>query len=148
GALRVSLLEVDEADLGARLARVGVYALELLELQQGVVELLLADVQATEPPAHEHALGVERQDALVELDRLVVAPLELVGERQVGQDELRLRVQLEGVEIVALRLVELAAGGVDAPEVVVAEDRPRVARDELLQDPDCAVRLAALAVEG
>ncbi len=98
--------------------------------------------------ADDHAVRVERQDALVELDRPVGAALELVGEREVGQDELRLRVQLERFQIVVLGLVELAGRGVDTPQVVVAEDRAGVLGDQALERRDRLLGLALLAVEG
>jgi hypothetical protein len=145
--LGVALLEIDEPDLGASLARIGVDALELTELRQRIVELLLPDVDAAETTAHEHALRVQGQNALVELDRLVGAPLQLVGEREVRQDELGLRIQPQRFQVVVLRLVELASGGVHATEIVVAEDRVRVARRETLQGGDGAIGFAALAVE-
>ena len=67
--------------------------------------------------------------------------------REVRQDELGLRRELERVQVVALGHVELAAAGVHAPEVVVAEDRCRIARDQLLEDRDRLVEVAALPVE-
>src|SRR5437667_208000 len=100
----IALLQVDEPDLGARLARIGVDLRPLLELRARLVELLLPDVESGQAAADDHAVRVERQDALVELDRLVGAALELVGEREVGQDELRLRVQLERFQVIALGL--------------------------------------------
>src|SRR6185295_9959973 len=147
GALWITLLEIDEPDLGARLARIRVHPFELAELRERIVELLLPDVDAAQPAADQDALRIERQDSLVELDRLVGPTLQLVGERQVRQNELRLRVQLERFEIVVLGLVELACGGVHTAEVVVAEDRVRVAAREPLEGGDGAVGLATLAVE-
>jgi len=64
------------------------------ELGECVVELLLADVEAAEPPPHPDAVRVEGEDALVELDRLLGAILELVGQGEIGEDELRLRFSL------------------------------------------------------
>src|SRR5262249_9000965 len=120
--LRITLLEVDETDLRPRLARIGVDLLHLAELGDGVVELLLTYIEAGETPADRDAVRVHREDALVELDGLVGAALELVRESEVGEDQLGLRVQLERLEIVVLGLVELVRRRVDPTEVVVAED--------------------------
>jgi hypothetical protein len=114
GAIGIALLEIDEADLRARLARIGVDLLHLAELRERVVELLLTDVEPAESAADEDAVRVESEDALVELDRLVRPPLELVGEREVGENQLRLWIQLT-LEIVVLRLVELASGRMTRP---------------------------------
>ena len=88
GAVEIALLEIDEPHLDARLARVAGGLLQGLELAQRLVELLLPGVDAGQPPAHGHALRVERQDTLVELDGLVGPALQLVRDREVGQDQL------------------------------------------------------------
>src|SRR5439155_12609847 len=75
GALGIALLEVDEADLRAGLARIRVDALELLELRERLVEFLLPDVETAQPAAYDRALGIQDEDALVELDGLVGMPL-------------------------------------------------------------------------
>src|SRR5438874_119076 len=76
GAVEVALLEEDEAHLDARLARVVGRLLERLELAERLVELLLPRVDAGEPAPYRDALRIEREDALVELDRLVGTALE------------------------------------------------------------------------
>ena len=147
GAIRVALLEVDQSDLGARFARIGIDLLELLELGKRVVETLLSDVQATQPTAHEGALRVQGEDLLIELDRLLRPAGQLVGKREIGQDQLGLRAELERLQVVVLRLVRLAGTRIHPAEIVVAKDRPRVLRDELLQRGDRPVGFTSLGVE-
>src|SRR5437762_3138826 len=148
GAVEVALLEEDEAHLDARLARVVGRLLERLELAERLVELLLPRVDAGEPAPYRDALRIEREDALVELDRLVGTALELVGDGEGGEDELRLRAELQGVEGGMLRLVELVRRRVDPAEVIVCEHRRRVPREELPQRRDGTLGLAPLAEEG
>src|SRR5438445_560439 len=131
GAVEVALLEEDEAHLDARLARIVGRLLERLELAERLVELLLPRVDAGEPAPYRDALRIEREDALVELDRLVGTTLELVGNGEVGEDELRLRAELQGVEVGMLRLVELVRRRVDPAEVIVCEHRRLVHSEEL-----------------
>src|SRR5438034_1961035 len=148
GAVEVALLAEDEAHLDARLARVVGRLLERLELAERLVELLLPRVDAGEPAPYRDALRNEREDALVGLDRLVGTALELVGDGEVGEDELRLRAELQGVEVGMLRLVELVRRRVDPAEVIVCEHRRRVPREELPQRRDGTLGLAPLAEEG
>src|SRR4029079_18875003 len=95
-------LEVDEADLRARVARIAVDALDLAELLERVLEPLLADVDRAEPSADDHAVRIRGENALVELDRLLALALRFVRDREVGQDQLRLRRELERLQVVPL----------------------------------------------
>ena len=67
---------------------------------------------------------------------------------RVEEKSLRRDVVVGEVSRVALRLLGLTGGRVDAPHVVVAENGAGVPRQELPQDGDRPVDLTAFAVEG
>src|SRR5690606_30719682 len=108
-----------EADLDSRLARIDLRALQRLELAKRFVELVLADVKLAETAARPDVLRIDREQALISLNRFFGLAFELVDERQIEQDSVGVRIELQSLAVALFGgQIKLALGPYPA-EIIV-----------------------------
>ena len=92
-------------------------------------------------------VGIDLQDLLVDRDRVVAPALVLAQRGEVEQRQLGLRIEIERLVVVALGRGVVARRQHRAPGVVVAQERLRIERDQLLEDLAPLLIVAALGVQ-
>ena len=92
-------------------------------------------------------VGIDLQDLLVNRDRVVAPALILAQRGEVKQSEFGLRIEIERLVVVALGRGVVARRQHRAPGVVVAQERLRIERDQLLENLAAWLILPALGVQ-
>ena len=147
GVVKIALLDVQQAYLGARVRGIGLDLLGFFQLVERLGVFLLAGQDFRLALANQLVVRIDLRDLVVIDQRVLRTLLPLAQQREIKQHQLRLRIEVERLLIiffgrrVILRRHHHLAG------VVVAKERIGIERDQLLESFLGLAVIAALGVE-
>ena len=100
GVVEISLLDVQQPDLGARVGGIGLDLLGALQLVERLVVFLLPDQDFRFALSHQLVVRVDLRDLVVINQRVLRPFLALAQQREIQQHQLRLRIQIERLLII------------------------------------------------